>query len=158
MAAFTSFPFTLPAPFILMPSNEITAESGTCALLRFHAFRVSSSSPSTSPELILHLCVLQALDTFSHSSPSLGRQRAFQPGGHNAAIPANQWQINQCYLFFPCLCCDRFPPPHLPLPAVTLPFCRDLNFAQLSRAHFRRQIVIARGLPSSESDASVGAG
>lgn len=30
------------------------------------------------------------------------------PAGHNAAILANQWQINQCYLFFPCLCCHRF--------------------------------------------------
>lgn len=116
--------------------------------------RVSSSSPSTSLKLILHLCVLQALDTFSHSSPSVGRQRAFQPGGHKAAIPANQWQINQCYLFFPCLCCDRF----FSSPRCYFAVCCDLNFAQLSQAHFQRQIVIAQGLPSSESDASVGAG
>lgn len=61
--------------------------------------------PLAAPDLILHLCVLQPLDTFSDSSPSVGRQRAFQPGGHNAAILTNQWQINQCYLFFPCLCC-----------------------------------------------------
>lgn len=64
--------------------------------------------PLAAPDLILHLCVLQPLDTFSDSSPSVGRQRAFQPGGHNAAILTNQWQINQCYLFFPCLCCHRF--------------------------------------------------
>lgn len=33
------------------------------------------------------------------------------PTGHKAAILVNQWQINQCYLFFPCLCCHRFPHP-----------------------------------------------
>lgn len=33
------------------------------------------------PDLILHLCVLQPLDAFSNSSPSVGRQRAFQPQG-----------------------------------------------------------------------------
>lgn len=32
----------------------------------------------------------------------------FSPAGHNAAILMNQWQINQCYLFFPCLCCHWF--------------------------------------------------
>lgn len=86
--------------------HKKTAESGTCTTSSVSY--LSSSSPSTSLQLTLNLCVLQALDTFSHSSPSVGRQRAFQPGGHNAEIPANQWQINQCYLFFPCLCCNRF--------------------------------------------------
>lgn len=37
------------------------------------------------------------------------------PAGHNAAILMNQWQINQCYLFFPCLCCHRFLPLSLSL-------------------------------------------
>lgn len=63
-------------------------------------------SPRSLPpsEFTLRLRVLQPLDTFSASSPPVGRRHAFQPGGHNVAILANQWQINQCYLYFPCLC------------------------------------------------------
>lgn len=37
--------------------------------------------PLAAPDLILHLCVLQPLDAFSNSSPSVGRQGAFQPQG-----------------------------------------------------------------------------
>lgn len=83
-----------------------------CHLLLFHTLCPCSLSSllflPCHPDLILHLCVLQPLDTFSDSSPSVGRQHAFQPRGHNAAILTNQWQINQCYLFFPCLCCHWF--------------------------------------------------
>lgn len=83
-----------------------------CHLLLFHTLCPCSLSSllflPCHPDLILHLCVLQPLDTFSDSSPSVGRQHAFQPRGHNAVILTNQWQINQCYLFFPCLCCHRF--------------------------------------------------
>lgn len=40
--------------------------------------------------------------------PTSWQTACISPRGHNAAIPGNQWQINQCYLFFPCLCCHRF--------------------------------------------------
>ncbi len=59
------------------------------------------------------------------------------PGGHNAAILANQWQINQCYLFFPCLCCHRF------FFFCYFAVCGDLNFAQLNWVHFQEQIATA---------------
>lgn len=40
--------------------------------------------------------------------PMIWQAACISPRGHNAAILTNQWQINQCYLFFPCLCCHRF--------------------------------------------------
>lgn len=113
-----------------------------CHLLLFHTLCPCSLSSllflPCHPNLILHLCVLQPLDTFSDSSPSVGRQHAFQPRGHNAVILTNQWQINQCYLFFPCLCCHRFF-------FCYFVVCQDLNFAQLNWVHFQTQIVTAWG-------------
>lgn len=51
------------------------------------------------------------------------------PRGHDAAILTNQWQINQCYLFFPCLCCHWFF-------FCYFAVCGELNFAQLNWVHF----------------------
>lgn len=118
--------FRPPSPALLSQRRRYH-RTPTC-----FSYFVPLPPPPPPPELALRLRVLQPLDTFSASSPSVGRRRAFQPGGHNAAIPTNRWQINQCYLFFPCLYRHRFfflhPPPSFRYFAV----CGDLNFAQLN--------------------------
>lgn len=71
---------------------------------------VYSSSPATSGCPWSHpppLCPLTTWHLFRFI-PISWQTAHISPGGHNAAILTNQWQINQCYLFFPCLCCHRF--------------------------------------------------
>lgn len=72
--------------------------------------RACSSSPAIGGCLRSHpplLCPLTTWHLFRFIPISWQAAR-ISPRGHNAAILTNQWQINQCYLFFPCLCCHWF--------------------------------------------------
>lgn len=101
-------------------------------------FQVYSSSPAncgcpwSHPPL---LCPLTTWHLFRFI-PISWQAACISPRGYNAAILTNQWQINQCYLFFPCLCCHWFF-------FCYFAVCGDLNFAQLNWVHFQEQSVIA---------------
>lgn len=94
--------------------HDVLLSAFVCWLLLMDTTCLSSLSslysPATSGCSRSHLPPLCPLTTWHlfRSSPSAGRRRAFGAGGHNAAILENQWQINRCYLFFPCLCCYWF--------------------------------------------------
>lgn len=112
-----------------------------CSVLLLQALvptPVCSSSPATSACPRSHpppLCPLTTWHLFRFI-PISWQTACISPARHNAAILVNQWQINQCYLFFPCLCCHRFF-------FCYFAVCGVLNFAQLNWVHFQEQIVTA---------------
>lgn len=88
-----------------------------CALHHHIALSISLSlAPSFS------FCVLWPPDTFS-DPPVLADSTRFT-WQRNSVIQPYWWQINQCYLFFPCLCFHRFL-------SVTLVFVKK-NLGQLN--------------------------
>lgn len=73
-------------------------------------FQVYSFSPANCGCPWSHpppLCPLTTWHLFRFI-PISWQAACISPRGYNAAILTNQWQINQCYLFFPCLCCHWF--------------------------------------------------
>lgn len=102
---------------------------------------VYSSSPATTRSARSHpppLCPLTTWHLFRFI-PISWQTACISTAGHNAAILVNQWRINQCYLFFPCLCCHWFF-------FCYFAVCGVLNFAQLNWVDFQEQIVAAQGI------------
>lgn len=121
-------------PVTLNPTPYFSISSDQISRVFFSLISICPCPPLCTPSshcpLALNLplsrslafCVLWPPDTFS-DPPVLADSTRFT-WQRNSVIQPYWWQINQCYLFFPCLCFHRFL-------SVTLVFVKK-NLGQLN--------------------------